>query len=75
MTLPQFSYPFIDEIKVTSYVNLEVDSEFLVEMAKTIAEPINNMTSNFVHMFDKPIIKDVDFSEITPNDIDVNVGN
>jgi hypothetical protein len=59
LTLPQFSYPFVDEIKVTSFVNLEFETEFLIEMAKTIADPINSLSNNFIDMFNKPVIKDV----------------
>ena len=74
LTMPQFSYPFVDEINVTTFVNLEFDAEFLVEMAKTIAEPINETSNNFSHMFDRSIIKDIDLSEaIDTSDIDIDL--
>jgi hypothetical protein len=34
MSLPQFSYPFVDSIDVTTYVNFEVDADFILEFVK-----------------------------------------
>jgi len=72
MTMPQFSYPFIDEIRVTSFVNLEFEAEFILEMAKTIAQPINETSNNFSHMFDIPLIENIDLSEAVDIE-DVNI--
>jgi hypothetical protein len=72
INLPQFSYPFVDAIKVTTWVNYEQDVEFLVEMARNIVMPINSFTNNVNNIFQiNPDI--LDFSELTPSDIEVNV--
>jgi len=42
LTMPQFSYQSLDKVKVTTYVNLEFETDFIVELARSIAEPINN---------------------------------
>ncbi len=68
--LPQFSYPFVDAIKVTTWVNFEQDTEFLTEMARNIVKPINSFTNNIVNVFN--INPDAfDFSELTPSDINI----
>jgi len=45
LTSPQFSYPFIDAVKISTFVNLEFDSDFLVEMAEKTVSPFNTMMS------------------------------
>jgi hypothetical protein len=32
--MPQYSYSFVDSINITTYINFEVDAEFLLEFAK-----------------------------------------
>lgn len=71
LSLPQFSFPFIDAIKVTSFVNLEVGSEFMTEMARQTVAPLNsfwNDMTNIVNIW----IWDLDFRNSLPID-DVNV--
>lgn len=68
ISLPQFSYPFVDAIKVTTYVNFEFDSEFLVESVRQALFPLNSMTSDVLNMM-KWNIEDIDFSNYTPEDI------
>jgi hypothetical protein len=72
LSLPQFSYPFVDAIKVTTYVNLEFDNEFIVEMVRQILMPLNSMTNNIVNMTDWHI-QGLDFSSKVPQDIDIKV--
>lgn len=43
---PQFAFSFVDAIKVASQVNLEFDSNFIVEMAKITSEPFNRFSGN-----------------------------
>lgn len=69
LSLPQFSFPFVDAIRVTTYVNLEFDVDFIVEMAKQIAMPINSFTSDFTNIFNVDLW-DLDFSD-TVQDIEV----
>lgn len=70
MSLPQFSFPFIDAVKVSSYVNLEFETAFIVELAKQAVSPINSMTNNISNMFDIHF-DDLDFSWYTPSDINI----
>lgn len=71
ISAPQFSYPFVDAIKVTSYVNFEVDNEFVVEMVKQVMMPLNSLSSNIVNMLDWKM-QGVNLSEYTPQDVHVN---
>lgn len=72
LSLPQFSYPFIDAIKVTSYVNLEFEADFITEFARNMVMPLNSFTNNVTNMFNVAI-PDLDFRNLTPQNIDVNV--
>jgi hypothetical protein len=71
ISLPQFSFPFVDAIKVTTYVNLEFETDFIVEMAKAVVSPINNFSNNLIPKFDI----DLDFSDSLqiPDNIDINI--
>lgn len=72
MSLPQFSFPFVDAIKVSTFVNLEFEVEFLVEMARQMALPINVFGNNIANMLNI-WLEDVDFRGATPEDINVDV--
>ncbi len=72
LSLPQFSYPFVDAIKVTTYVNLEFDNEFIVEMVRQILTPLNSMTNNIVNLTDWNI-SNLNFSDQTPQDINIDI--
>jgi hypothetical protein len=61
--MPEFSFPFIDAIVVTTYVNLEFETDFIVELARQIAMPINNFSNDFTNIFDIAL-PDLDFSDI-----------
>lgn len=49
---PEFSFPYIDAIKLTTFVNLEFETEYIVELAKQIAMPLNHFSNDFVNIFD-----------------------
>ncbi len=72
MSLPQFSFPFVDAIKVSTFVNLEFEVEFLVEMARQTALPINVFGNNIANMLNI-WLGDLDFRAATPEDINVDV--
>ncbi len=72
LSLPEFSFPFIDAVKVTSYVNLEFEVDFLVEMAKQVAEPINSFSNDFTNVLQIDQ-KALDFRDVVPDSIDVNI--
>jgi len=61
LALPQFSYPFVDAIKVTSFVNLEFEADFLTEFARNATLPINSFANNIVNIFDYKV-SDIDMS-------------
>jgi len=73
LSLPEFSIPFVDAIKVTTYVNLEFESDFIVELARQIAMPINAFTNDFTNIFDVNLSKDIDFSDVVPSWADANI--
>lgn len=73
-SLPKFSISSISSINVTSYVNLELETDFIVELARQLVQPINNFTSDFSNIFNLSV-DDIDLSNTIPSDInaDVNV--
>ncbi|MEA3387343.1 MAG: hypothetical protein U9Q66_02980 [Patescibacteria group bacterium] len=48
--LPQMSYPFLDAVKVTTFVNLELEVDYIVEFAKEALLPINVFTNNVANI-------------------------
>jgi len=72
MTMPEFSFPFIDAIKVTTYVNMEFDTDFIVELARQIAMPINNFTNDFTSIFESSL-PDMNFKNIFPSEINADL--
>lgn len=63
ISMPQFDMPYIDAIKVSTFVNLETDTSFLVDMINTALEPINKWTNDFVNDFKTKWFDNLDFSE------------
>ncbi len=74
LSFPQFSYPFVDAIKVTSYVNLEFETEFITEAVRNIAAPLDTFTNDIVNMFNINIA-DIDIEALTPSDINIDVNS
>ncbi len=72
ISMPQFSFPFVDAIKVTTYVNLEFETDFIVELARQTAMPINNFTNNIVNLLNYNIV-DIDLTQYTPSEININI--
>lgn len=73
ISMPEFSFPFIDAIEVTTYVNLEFETEFIVELARQIAMPLNSFTNDFTNIFETAL-PDLDLSNlISSEDINVDV--
>ena len=80
LSLPEFSFPFVDAIKVTTWVNFEVETDFMVEMAKQVAEPINSTSSNIANKFSNAGLDSLDFSSYSQSiniseNIDLNEAN
>ena len=69
---PAFSYSMVSAIKVTTYVNFEFETEFIVEVARSITAPIDKMTNNIVNMFNISL-SDISLVEAIPEQIDVNL--
>jgi hypothetical protein len=71
MSQINFSFPFVDAIRVSTYVNLEIQADFITEMARQTALPINRFTADATNIFNISI-QDIDIG--TPiEDIDVNI--
>jgi len=67
-TLP--SFPSDDAIKVTTFVNLEFETEFLTELVRQAVEPVNSITNNVLNTFSNAWLDILDFSKYDVN-IDV----
>ena len=74
LSFPQFSYPFVDAIKVTSYVNLEFETEFITEAVRNIAAPLDTFTNDIVNMFNINIA-DINIEALTPSDLNIDVNS
>ncbi len=70
---PQFNTSFIDAIKVTTYVNLEFQVDFLLEMARSTFEPFNAISADFSNIAGDIPQGNFDFKGLTPSDIKINV--
>lgn len=71
LALPQFSYPFVDAIKVTTYVNLEFENEFVVEMVRNILMPLNSFSANITNSMGWSV-GNLDFRDNVPVNIDID---
>ena len=69
---PAFSYSMVSAIKVTTYVNFEFEMDFIVEMVRSITDPLNNVTNDIVNMFDIQT-SDLDLRNTIPSDIEIDV--
>lgn len=69
---PQFSFPFVDSIDVTTYLNFEIDSQFIVEFAKNWVKSLNNFTNNVVNLFNNRV-PSLDFSNTVPKNINIEL--
>lgn len=70
--MPQFSYSAISAIKVAAYVNLEFETEFLLEAVRSITAPLNSIGGNVVNMFETSI-SDINVDVNIPTQIDIDV--
>jgi hypothetical protein len=74
INMPQFSFPFLDAVKVTSYVNLEAETDFIVEFAKVVTNPFSIFSNNLVPRLNLGV-DDLDFSWLSPEDINMDASN
>lgn len=65
---PQISIPGIKEIRVSTHVNFELKSDFIVEFAKSAVKPINRLNTDFSKIPTK-IAPDINIS--TPPNINI----
>jgi len=72
VTTPQFSYPFVDAIKVSTYVNFEYETDFLVEATRSALLPMNTFTSDISKKINRTI-PDFNFESLTPDDVNATV--
>lgn len=71
---PNFSYPFVDSINITSYINFEIESQFIVEFAKNWVKPLNNFTNDIVNLFNSNV-PSLDFTNLVPNEVEVELND
>ncbi len=71
--MPQFSVPVVDSVNITSYVNLEFSTDFVIDLVKNITDPINNVTNNIIDAADYKFPKAFDYRALWPKNIDVDV--
>lgn len=70
---PNFPMSFTDAIKVKTYVNLEFETEFILEMARATLGPLNTFTNNVSNLTgSQPTIPNADLRNTVPDNIDVN---
>lgn len=71
--MPNIAVSFIDAIKITSYVNLEFDVEFILEMAKSTLEPFNKFSNDLSNINKWTKIPSIDFNWVLPAIDDINI--
>ena len=71
ISMPQFSFPFVDAIKVTTFVNLEFETDFVTELARQITMPLTTFSNDFTAILNLGV-DDLDFSQV-PAHIDINI--
>ncbi len=49
LRLPQFSFPFVDAIKTTAYVNLEYDTDFIIEASKSVSSVLRVFSNDVIN--------------------------
>jgi hypothetical protein len=70
---PNFSLSFVDAIKVTTFVNLEFDIDFIVAMSKATLDPLNTFTNDLSNL-GSIVIPDINLRDTVPQNIDINLG-
>ena len=71
---PQFNASFVDAIKVTTFVNLEFQVDFILELAKSAFAPINSFTSDFSNISTVNPLGDIDLHHTLPTNTTIDVG-
>jgi hypothetical protein len=64
---PQLTLPTLNEIRVSSHVNIEIRSDFITEFARAAVKPVNNFNTDFSTSIPPKIAPDVNIS--TPQSI------
>jgi len=72
VSLPQFSFPFVDAIEVTSYVNLEFETDFVTELARQVTMPLTTFSNDFTQILNL-WVNDLDFRALSPWQLDINI--
>lgn len=70
---PNFSLSFIDAIKVSTFVNLELDIDFIVAMSRATLDPLNRFTNDFSNL-GAIKIPNVNLQNTVPTNVEVTVG-
>lgn len=68
------SYSFVDSINVSSYVNYEYETDYVVEATRSALLPFNSFTTDVSKKINRRI-PDFNLEQYTPEDIDVNINS
>jgi hypothetical protein len=69
ITLPQYKMTSIDAIAITTYINLEFESDFLVDIVREIVSPLQDRLNDVINHLDIRLdTKDFDFRRYSPSD-------
>ncbi|MDD2487531.1 MAG: hypothetical protein PHS92_04120 [Candidatus Gracilibacteria bacterium] len=71
--MPQFSYSFVDAIKVTSQVNFEFEVDFILQLAKTVTDDFNRYSSSISDLAKMAPLPNLNLDlEIQDINVDIN---
>ncbi len=73
--MPQFSYSFVDAIKVSSFVNFEFEVDFIYELAKTVSNNFNRYSTNVSNTAKSLQPPEISFPDPDIPNININATN
>ena len=62
---------FVDAIEVTSYVNLEFETDFVTQLARQVTMPLTTFSNDFTQILNLGV-SDLDFRNI-PSQVEINI--
>ncbi len=70
---PQFSLPFVDSIRIKSWINAEMEADFISEMARNATLPLNSFTNDAIRVINSKTWNNIDLSNSVPKEINTSV--
>jgi hypothetical protein len=65
--------PWVDSINIRTYVNLEFQTDFVVDAVKNIVNPLQNRLDNAINHMDIKMPNNFDLRKYSPKDIEINI--